>query len=83
MRARDFLKSGHPRMAFLHFDVSFMVWVLLGVAADFGLTPGEKGFMVALPILGGTLVRLPMGLLVDRITGLRASLNRSLLATGS
>jgi MFS transporter, NNP family, nitrate/nitrite transporter len=82
MRIRDFVKSGHPRtllMAFLYFDVSFMVWVLLGVlgvyvAADFGLTPGQKGFMVALPILGGTLVRLPMGLLVDRIGAKRTGL---------
>ena len=82
MRIKDFVKSGHPRtllMAFLYFDISFMVWVLLGVlgvyvAADFGLTPGQKGFLVALPILGGTLVRLPMGLLVDRIGAKRTGL---------
>ncbi len=82
MRIRDFVRSGHPRtllMAFLYFDVSFMIWVLLGVlgvyvAADFGLTPGQKGFMVALPLLGGTLVRIPMGLLVDRIGAKRTGL---------
>lgn len=75
MRIKDFAKSGHwPTllMSFLYFDVSFMVWVLLGVlgvyvSKDFGLTPGQKGLMAALPILGGSLARLPMGLLVDRI----------------
>lgn len=70
----SFLKSGHLptlAMSFLYFDVSFMVWVLIGVlgvhiASDFGLTPGEKGLLVAIPILGGALVRIPLGLLVDR-----------------
>jgi NNP family nitrate/nitrite transporter-like MFS transporter len=59
-------------MSFLYFDVSFMVWVLIGVlgvyiGSDFGLTAAQKGLMVALPILGGSLVRIPMGLLVERI----------------
>ena len=75
MRIKDFAKAGHwPTllMSFLYFDVSFMVWVLLGVLGvyvsnDFGLTPGQKGLMAALPILGGSLARFPMGLLVDRI----------------
>jgi MFS transporter, NNP family, nitrate/nitrite transporter len=75
MHLKDFTRSGHwPTllMSFLYFDVSFMVWVLLGVlgvyvARDFNLTPGEKGLMAALPILGGALARIPMGVLVDRI----------------
>jgi MFS transporter, NNP family, nitrate/nitrite transporter len=75
MRLRDFAKSGHPPTlfsAFLYFDISFMVWVLMGVlgvyiSKDFGLTPTQKGFMAAVPLLGGSLVRLPLGLLVDRI----------------
>lgn len=75
MRIKDFLKSGHPPTlfsAFLYFDISFMVWVLMGVlgvyiSKEFGLTPAQKGFMAAVPILGGSLVRLPMGLLVDHI----------------
>ncbi len=80
----SFLKVGHLptlSMAFLYFDVSFMVWVLIGVlgvhiSADFGLTPGQKGLLVAIPILGGALVRIPLGILVDtfgpRKTGLIA-----------
>lgn len=73
MRIKDFLKSGHPPTlfsAFLYFDISFMVWVLMGVlgvfiAEDFGLSASQKGLLAALPILGGTLARIPLGLLVD------------------
>ncbi len=75
MRIKDFMKSGHPPTlfsAFLYFDISFMVWVLIGVlgvyiAKDFGLSASQKGFMVAIPILGGSLVRIPLGLLVDHM----------------
>ncbi|MEK7678017.1 MAG: nitrate/nitrite transporter [Verrucomicrobiota bacterium] len=74
-----FLKTGHwPTLlsAFLYFDVSFMVWVLLGalgnyVAADFALSPAQKGFMAAVPLLGGSLLRLVFGQLTDRIGGKR------------
>lgn len=75
MRLKDFAKSGHPPTllsAFLYFDISFMVWVLIGVlgayiSKDFGLTATQKGFMAALPLLGGSLVRIPMGFMVDHI----------------
>ena len=75
MISKEFLKAGHaPTLfsAFLYFDMSFMVWVLLGalgvqIAADLGLTPAEKGFMVAVPILTGALLRMVNGVLVDRI----------------
>ncbi len=75
MRIKDFMKSGHPPtlfLAFLYFDISFMVWVLIGVlgvyiSKDFGLTATQKGLMVAIPLLGGSLVRIPLGLLVDHI----------------
>ena len=75
MKIKDFLKSGHPPTlfsAFLYFDISFMIWVLMGVlgvyiAKDFGLTASQKGLMVAIPILGGSLVRIPLGLLVDHV----------------
>jgi NNP family nitrate/nitrite transporter-like MFS transporter len=75
MQIKAFLKSGHsPTLlsAFLYFDVSFMVWVILGplgvfIARDLGLTPGEKGLMVAIPVLSGALFRLVMGVMVDRL----------------
>ena len=75
MLNRAFLKAGHtPTLlsAFLYFDLSFMVWVLLGplgvaIAKDFGLSPAEKGFMVAVPVLAGALLRLVAGVMVDHI----------------
>jgi NNP family nitrate/nitrite transporter-like MFS transporter len=75
MVSRSFLKSGHtPTLlsAFLYFDLSFMTWVILGplgvaIAKDFGLTPAQKGFMVAVPVLSGAILRLGAGLLVDHI----------------
>ncbi len=75
MRIKNFLNAGHPKTlfsAFLYFDISFMVWVLLGVlgayvAKDFGLTASQKGLLAAVPILGGSLLRIPLGLLVDHV----------------
>ncbi len=75
MISRDFLKAGHPKTlfaAFLYFDISFMVWVLLGplgvaIAKSFHLSPAQKGFMVAVPVLAGAVLRLLNGVLVDRI----------------
>ena len=60
----SFWKSGHvPTLfaAFLYFDLSFMVWVLIGVLAnsiapELGLSAAEKGVLVAVPILGGALL---------------------------
>jgi len=74
MHLRDFLRSGHPptlACAFLYFDISFMVWVVLGALAnsivpDFGLQPAQKGLMVSIPLLSGAVLRLPLGLLTDR-----------------
>jgi NNP family nitrate/nitrite transporter-like MFS transporter len=71
----NFWSSGHrPTLfaAFLYFDVAFMVWVLLGplapsIAADLGLNAAEKGLMVATPTLAGAVLRIVMGLLVDRL----------------
>jgi MFS transporter, NNP family, nitrate/nitrite transporter len=72
---KSFWQSGHrPTLiaAFLYFDVAFMVWVLLGplapiIATDLGLSPAQKGLMVAVPTLAGAILRLVNGLLVDRI----------------
>lgn len=73
MDLRGFSRVGHPRTlfsAFLYFDVSFMVWVLIGalgvyISEDFSLTPTEKGFLVALPILSGSLLRIALGIAAD------------------
>lgn len=73
------VRRGHlPTLiaCFLHFDMSFMLWVLLGalgiyIAESVGLGPAEKGLMVAVPILSGSLLRVPLGLLSDRVGGKR------------
>ncbi|MGL4463224.1 MAG: MFS transporter, partial [Planctomycetia bacterium] len=75
MNLREFAKAGHPPTllsAFLYFDISFMVWVLLGalgvtIAKDLNLDDAQKGFLVAVPILGGSILRLAFGLMTDRI----------------
>jgi NNP family nitrate/nitrite transporter-like MFS transporter len=72
---KSFLKAGHlPTLfaAFLYFDLSFMVWVILGplgvqIAKDLALTPAQKGLMVATPVLAGALLRAVMGVLVDHL----------------
>src|SRR5260370_15103027 len=82
MHLRGFLRSGHwPTLAcaFLYFDISFMVWVLLGALAnsivpDFGLQPAQKGFLVAVPILGGAILRLVLGVLTDHIGARRTGI---------
>src|SRR5260370_39500279 len=82
MHLRGFLRSGHwPTLAcaFLYFDISFMVWVLLGALAnsivpDFGLNAAQKGFLVAVPILAGALLRLVVGVLTDHIGARRTAI---------
>jgi NNP family nitrate/nitrite transporter-like MFS transporter len=82
MNLRDFHRAGHlPTLfcAFLYFDISFMVWVMLGalansIIADFGLSDAERGFMVAVPLLGGAILRVLLGLLSDRLGARRTGL---------
>ncbi|HEX6463031.1 MAG TPA: MFS transporter [Vicinamibacterales bacterium] len=80
--SRGFLASGHlPTLvgALLYFDVSFMVWVLLGPLAPFlrdelRLTATQQGLLVAVPLLGGSLFRPALGMLGDRLGGRKAGL---------
>jgi MFS transporter, NNP family, nitrate/nitrite transporter len=82
MDVKNFKKAGHfPSLmsAFLYFDVSFMVWVLCGalslyITRDFGLTDAQKATMVAIPTLGGSIFRIPMGILADRIGSKKAGM---------
>ncbi|MGV6397112.1 nitrate/nitrite transporter [Pseudomonas caspiana] len=72
----SFWKAGHtPTLfaAFLYFDLSFMVWYLLGpmavqIATDLQLTTQQRGFMVATPILAGAILRFIMGMLADQLS---------------
>ena len=91
MNTSSFWKAGHkPTLlaAFLYFDLSFMVWVLLGplavqIAADFHMTPAQKGMMVATPILAGALLRVVMGVLVDHIKPRAAGLVGQVIVLGA
>ena len=77
-----FLRAGHlPTLvaAFLYFDCAFMVWVMLGpLAIHFGealeLTHAQVGLAVAVPVLSGAILRLAMGVLVDRLSPKRAAI---------
>lgn len=74
MHVRELRKSGHlPSLiaALVHFDVSFMAWVLLGalgafIGEDLGLSATEKGVMVAVPLLSAAFFRILLGVLGDR-----------------
>ena len=80
MNWREFKQAGHwPTLlaAFLYFDISFMVWVVLGplslyLTQDLGIAIEEKFTIVAIPILCGALLRVPMGTLADHIGPKRA-----------
>src|SRR4051812_17229315 len=75
MNLAQLKKSGHwPTLftSFLYFDVSFMVWTMLGALAPMivptlHLDADQKFMMVATPILSGAFLRIALSLLVDRI----------------
>ncbi|UCE64597.1 MAG: NarK/NasA family nitrate transporter, partial [Nitrospirota bacterium] len=69
------LRAGHwPSLlgAWLHFEVSFMVWLLIGalgvaISSEFSLSATQKGVLVAVPLLGGAILRIFVGPLADHI----------------
>jgi NNP family nitrate/nitrite transporter-like MFS transporter len=87
MNLRDLKTTGHwPTLltAFLYFDFSFMVWTLLGpLGAQIGealrLGPEQKGLMVAVPILSGAVLRIVLGLAVDRFGAKRTGVTAQLI----
>ncbi len=72
---RSFLNSGHaPTLysAFFYFACSCAVWVINGALAPFiseqyGLSPAQKGLMLAIPIFAGALMRFPLGILAQYV----------------
>ncbi|HSC75879.1 MAG TPA: nitrate/nitrite transporter [Pseudomonadales bacterium] len=79
---KSFWQSGHtPTLlaAFLYFDLSFMVWYVLGplsvqIAADLALTASQRGMLVATPILSGAILRMVFGVLVDHLQPRKAGI---------
>ena len=58
----------------LAFTVNFAIWTMFSVIgirikSELGLSETEFGLLVATPILTGSLVRLPLGVLTDRYGG--------------
>ena len=88
---RSFWQAGHtPTLlsAFLYFDLSFMVWYLLGpmqvqIADALLLDTQQRALMVAVPILCGAVLRLFLGLLADRIGAKRTGLLAQALVIGA
>lgn len=75
MKLKDLKQSGHwPTLlaSFLYFDFSFMTWVTLGplmvyIAKELNIPVGDKFTLVAIPILAGAILRVPMGIFCDHI----------------
>jgi len=71
-------------MAFIYFDMSFMVWTMLGplsteiaealAKSGFLLTPSQKATLLSLPILSGAILRILLGFLVDKIGAKKTAL---------
>ncbi len=61
-------------MSTLSFTACFAVWVMFSVIGipiknQLGLSQTEFGILAAMPILSGSLIRLPIGVLTDRYGG--------------
>ncbi|BCD68540.1 nitrate/nitrite transporter [Nitratiruptor sp. YY09-18] len=80
MKLDELKTAGHlPTLiaAFLYFDFSFMVWTMLGPLATeiasslakhgYIVDANQKATMLAIPILGGAILRIVLGFLVDNI----------------
>ncbi|MBX2801569.1 MAG: MFS transporter [Myxococcales bacterium] len=68
------------------FAVAFALWVLMGpsvrsIAAELGLTDTQAAAVKALPILTGSVLRIPIGMLTDRI-GARVTFSGLMLFGG-
>ncbi|HEV7855542.1 MAG TPA: nitrate/nitrite transporter [Herminiimonas sp.] len=90
MQKTSFWKAGHtPTLlaSFFYFDLSFMVWVILGplavqISGDIGLTAAQKGLIVATPLLAGALLRIVMGVLVDHLQPKKAGVIGQIVVMG-
>ena len=56
------------------FTVCFMIWMMLAVVGipikkQLGLSETEFGFLAALPVLSGSLIRVPLGICTDKFGG--------------
>jgi len=77
---KDLKGQGHTPtlfMAFLYFDMSFMVWTMLGPLSTeiaealavngFIMSASQKATLLSLPILSGAILRIVLGFGVDKL----------------
>ncbi len=77
---KDLKGQGHTAtlfMAFLYFDMSFMVWTMLGPLSTeisealalngYIMSASEKATLLSLPILSGAILRIVLGFGVDKL----------------
>lgn len=77
-----YLRLGNWRSlvaSFLYFDTGFTVWLLFGPLAPYmgpslHLPPVMLGFLVAVPVLSGAILRIPLGYLYQAMDGRRIAL---------
>ncbi len=79
MTAKDPRSHSHKALSVLivstlAFTVCFMVWMMFGVIGIpikkmLGLNETQFGLLVAMPVLTGSLIRVPLGMLTDRYGG--------------
>ncbi|MTJ84345.1 MAG: NarK/NasA family nitrate transporter [Telmatospirillum sp.] len=75
MTLKELRRAGHwPTLlaSFLYFDFSFMTWVTLGplmiyIARELNIAVADKFTLVAVPILAGAILRVPVGICCDRL----------------
>ena len=70
--------------AFIYFDMSFMIWMILGpisseiidsfAQAGFIMTMSQKSTLLSLPILSGALLRIVLGFGVDKLGAKKTAL---------
>ncbi len=85
----DALKMGNPKAlfaSFLYFDTGFSIWLLLGALAPFitqemNLSPAQKGFLVAVPVLSAAVFRLNFGHMYQSLDGKKIALAGILLSS--
>ena len=71
------LRSGNWKAllaCFLYFDTGFTVWVMFGplapyVSKQLSLSPTQAGFLVAVPVLSASIVRVTLGNLFQCVNG--------------
>jgi NNP family nitrate/nitrite transporter-like MFS transporter len=61
-------------VSFILFTLFFAVWVMFGIIGlkmrkELGMSEGEFALLAAIPVLTGSVLRVPVGIITDRIGG--------------